>query len=931
MVAMLLTGFSSFLPQATAIDDCALLGGAIVGSECQINSVVSASSTYNLVETLHLLSGGQIIVPPIGGGNTLTLNITGDFVMDIGSKISGDAVGSSAKAATININASGNIALQGDGVSGAEITANQSAGSCTGGAAGNINIQGTGAGGTIITDAGTLISANGAPCPAGAIVIQKTNKGAITINGRVLSDSTLSGTGANQRPGGGPITIIAACDLTVGPTALIKSSGKDPGADRVHLQAGCETIINGIVASSGIGHGVPDNPVNLCAHAARPDKSTSSTACVEIWAGNSLVIDHTGNNIGEVFADTGGPGGSSGTSWVDVFARGTISILGGNNLSFAVHANGLAASNDTGGIVTVKSRDNTVTVSGRAIQASATGNGGRGGTVIIDSNLNTNVSGATLEAAGATSGGAPHGGAVAIRSRNGDITTDANSIIDVTGKSTPDGTINLTACGSIGFPAGTTAPIAVTPSKIIGACGGTPTFQSYVVFLNCPCADTPPETPVCLDTICSGVTVSVEQNVTIDFNSATPVCNGDADLCALFSWDKSGATPANWNAIFNLGASKLLVKNGATITTAPVGSGNSKYAPGIVINTTCSIEIEAGAAIVVRSLNQQAGDIYIQGSGISVNGLLLNEVVGTKGLPGKITLESTCGDYTQGATGLVEVLGIDPGGNEINILTHEKSNIVINGLVLSRAHAHIPPLTANRPNINVAAFDGKITITANTAEPLYDEYSYRGAKYDLWGGLLSWVTDNVNPGTVRVQASGDILVNGHGDDPTAPVRQSFGAIAAIATASNAPGGVVDVRSLGGNISGNDHAFDVSGRNRLATNFALNRVWAAKDINLARLGTNSSFNPIVDASSPTSGDKGGKNEIRAWSGAIANVTNSLISAKVPAGGGSVQGINLLTSCMGIMNSAIAFVDPLDLVNGDDIGTCAPASPPQLLFP
>jgi len=236
------------------------------------------------------------------------------------------------------------------------------------------------------------------------------------------------------------------------------------------------------------------------------------------------------------------------------------------------------------------------------------------------------------------------------------------------------------------------------------------------------------------------------------------------------------------------------------------------------------------------------------------------------------------------------------------------------------AHAHAVPLTLNRPIIRVAAMQGAVTINANTTEPLLDEYN---GSFDLWGGLLSWVRDNANPGKVEVQALKDITVNGHGADPTAPVRDSFGAIAAIATASDAPGGLVDVRSIDGKIIGNDRAFDVSGRNRLATNFARIRLWANKDIVLSRPGASASFNPVVDASSPSVGDKGGTNEIRSFTGNITINTNALISAKVPAGSGTVQGINLLTSCGGVTNNGT--VDPVDAVPGDDSGTCSPAAP------
>ena len=169
--------------------------------------------------------------------------------------------------------------------------------------------------------------------------------------------------------------------------------------------------------------------------------------------------------------------------------------------------------------------------------------------------------------------------------------------------------------------------------------------------------------------------------------------------------------------------------------------------------------------------------------------------------------------------------------------------------------------------------------------------------------------------------------NGHGTDPTGPVRQSFGAIAAVATSSDAPGGVVDVRSIAGNIFGNNRAFDVSGRNRLVVsgvpkNYAYPPSAGKQNITLTRTGGFSNFNPVVDASSPTVGDKGGKNELRSFSGNIIIGTSALVSAAVPAGTGSVQGINLLTSCLGVIGTGT--VTPAATISGG----CVPAAPAAL---
>jgi hypothetical protein len=426
---------------------------------------------------------------------------------------------------------------------------------------------------------------------------------------------------------------------------------------------------------------------------------------------------------------------------------------------------------------------------------------------------------------------------------------------------------------------------------------------------------------------CNNNTIVVDQNVTINFNTNPPTYTGDADLLPYFTYDNSDATPNLWKAKFDIGANKLLVKNGATISTTQING----YDPGIQITGTCDMEVENGGHIIVISTNQNSGDIDVQMTGnILVNGEVRNEVTGTLGLPGHITMVSKSGTFTEGQTGLIQILGIDPGANVITLQTCGQDcgsgDINISGLVKSYAHAHSGDLTLNRPNINVVSLNGAVTINANTAEPLYDEFASSGGLYDIYGGLLSWVRDNANPGNIKVQAKKDITVNGHGTDPTGAVRTSFGAIAAIATASSSPGGTIDVRSLEGKITGNDRAFDVGGKNLLSTNFANIKLYAKLNIDLNRLGANNNFNPVVNSSSPTTGGKGGTNDLRSFSGSINVGTNAIITASVPAGSGSVQGVNLLTSCLGITNSGT--IIPADLIVGDNSGICSPTLPNPL---
>jgi hypothetical protein len=49
----------------------------------------------------------------------------------------------------------------------------------------------------------------------------------------------------------------------------------------------------------------------------------------------------------------------------------------------------------------------------------------------------------------------------------------------------------------------------------------------------------------------------VDQSVTVNFNTATPTCTRDADLCAFFTYDKSGSTADSWKAIFDVGSRRV--------------------------------------------------------------------------------------------------------------------------------------------------------------------------------------------------------------------------------------------------------------------------------------------------------------------------------------------------------------------------------------
>ncbi len=463
-----------------------------------------------IIETPTAAGGGTIdasddaVATSPGGANEgndsakpITLNVSRDLMMRAGSFITAENTNSGGDGADITITVGRNVTLHNDGGSapGATISSSKAAGGGDGTLAGDIRIT---AGpppespvGNVVIQEFSAVKANNVDDLAGEIHI--TAGHSITIFGDVLSQGLSTGRGQ-----GGPI-FLNTCELLVGHTGLVSSLGKDPGADLVHVE-GCVVRIFGVVESTGDGHA--NDITNLCNTAPRAAAHVQSNrpgfdgkwaACVEVWSGTTITIDGTGLNAGEVFADTAvGGGGNSGGSWVDIFARGNISILNDNLAPFAVHANqptgtGTANGGPSGGLIMVKSLEGMVTTAGFAIQANATQNGGGGGEVIVEASQNVAFGTAIIEARGANAGGgAQNGGRIFGRSFNGVVSGAAPGHLNADGgggQAVPDlGVVTLQGCGTGAPGDGVTYTGASTPAATIlaDACGGSPTVAAYV-------------------------------------------------------------------------------------------------------------------------------------------------------------------------------------------------------------------------------------------------------------------------------------------------------------------------------------------------------------------------------------------------------------------------------------------------------------------
>ena len=271
--------------------------------------------------------------------------------------------------------------------------------------------------------------------------------------------------------------------------------------------------IYGLIASTGPGHQAPQAN---CTPPERPGKPGNSTACVEIWSGTTILIDGTGSaaaplerkenrgrqtltlperslltaaiHHGEVSADVGMSGGTSGRGWIDVLAHGDIALAGNtttpytgggadkNNLTippWILHAD-MALQNGFGGDIAVQSTGGNISTSGRAIQANAStsSNGGKGGHVKVEASGNMSLGTASVQAMGDNSGGGgQQGGTIVGHAFSGTLTggpPPGELNADGGGGGGSAGSVSLFGCLGVTYTGTSTPAFAIDPAPICG-------------------------------------------------------------------------------------------------------------------------------------------------------------------------------------------------------------------------------------------------------------------------------------------------------------------------------------------------------------------------------------------------------------------------------------------------------------------------------
>src|SRR5262249_27757193 len=206
----------------------------------------AGAGVFNVSGNLTITGTGAIACndppsPAATGACPMVIHVTGNMEIQNGGALLADNNVGAGTGGAITITVDGSLTLRGNGSSGANISASNNGS----GDAGSVTITvGAFTGpptGDFTMEPGSSLQVNSG-ASAGAIVINVAH--IADVDGLVESRSSLTGVGASQPPGGGPITINAGCSLLVSDAGVVSSAGLDPGADLVHLQS-CNVTIDG--------------------------------------------------------------------------------------------------------------------------------------------------------------------------------------------------------------------------------------------------------------------------------------------------------------------------------------------------------------------------------------------------------------------------------------------------------------------------------------------------------------------------------------------------------------------------------------------------------------------------------------------------------------------------------------------------------------
>jgi hypothetical protein len=443
------------------------------------------------------------------------------------------------------------------------------------------------------------------------------------------------------------------------------------------------------------------------------------------------------------------------------------------------------------------------------------------------------------------------------------------------------------------------------------------------------------------------IVVLVDQNVSINPAGSGTCDDGSTDdLCLYFQGiDKSGgATADKWVAQFDLGGKKLVIAPGVTVHTGLSTGPQHDRVPkaGIAIQTTCQIDVQAAGSqigrIFIDTKLGPVGGIQLAARGeINIDGHVIAQTRDSN-FPGDVTVATCCDEIHVGPKGRVAAIALNGqsqtpstnGGGDVNLLACcEGGNIVIDGLVMAQAaEVQRPTGLGPLPDVRILAVGGSVTINTqsngNNPAPGYANYvpdSNVARTYNIFPGVLSWVSLDNTPGTVTIQATGDVTINGHGKPAggTSYAGVAAGSAGKLAPNTNPAGGDIEIRSLNGQVIGTDRALQSFGNlNGSATINVLSR----GNQSYTKVGAAAGFGPVV--SSAGTGSNGGDHLLRSFDGSIA-ITNNPAAPVLPIIAAGSGGSNTITADDGVTGNNATNVSPDDADGDDNVPTAAGPDP------
>lgn len=453
------------------------LDGSALDDDGFVNGVFYVDGNLTITSTGSIVCNDPVS-PPNNSACPITINVTGNMVLQSGASIYAENRISGGNGGEIIISVGGNLTLLNESIISSSRTTTGGSG-----VGGDMTIT---VGGNVDFQTGSIVAS---ACMGGGRAgdTRITAEGVIHIDGLVsagpdyqlfplpdrLFDFVLENGNTTQK--GAKIIIVShvnseVAGVTIGETGILISQGQDPASDTVSIEA-CGIEIYGMVASV----------------AKKGNASTTNRPVVVLRSSQYILINgedlgSEGTNQGRVRADYV-IGEAPESISVNMYAKDDIAIIGpSSGTIFSTSSNGGYSTNQPGGTVNGISFNGGIDLSGLAIQASGIpGSGSMGGSVNLKAFLDIDLSNSLIEARGSTTGGNPDGGYVNIRSYSGDLISNNSSTINVTGGSPlPEGTVVLTACGSIGFPAGNIIPATVIPSKTFSCSPGAPSLPEGI-------------------------------------------------------------------------------------------------------------------------------------------------------------------------------------------------------------------------------------------------------------------------------------------------------------------------------------------------------------------------------------------------------------------------------------------------------------------